>query len=111
MIGIGASSFIVVGGSEAVGFRGKVPVVASGAYAFVIERSVPQLLAIAGEAQIGQAFDGVKEIVDAGLYVEVETEVFPVFVRFDKCAWLRILAVFGLEEVMDNSKIALVADL
>src|SRR5258708_3483251 len=88
-----------------------MPIVAGGAFAFVIERSVPQLLAVAGEAQIGQALDGVEKIVNARLNVKIETEIFPEFVHLDERAWLRILPVFGFKEIMDDAEIALVANL
>ncbi len=111
MVSIDAAGFVVVGGDEAVSFGEEMAIIAGGTFALVIKRGVPQLLAVAGEAQIREALDGVQPIVDARLDVEIEAEIFPDFFGFDERAGLGVFTVFPFKEVVDDAEVALVADL
>ena len=68
------------------------------------------MLAKTRQANIGQPLDGFQKVVHARLDISVQAEVLPKFVHFQKCARLRVLAIFPLKKVAQNAEIALVTD-
>src|SRR5947208_13827214 len=93
-----------------VGFWKKMAVIAGGAFAFVEEWRAPQLLAIARQADVWQALLRFEEIIDARLGIGIEAEVFPKFIYFDKCARLRVLAIFAFEKFLHDIRVTLIPD-
>jgi len=105
MEGVPAEGFEVVGSR-----RWNAPAkIADRTVAFVEERGRADLLAKAGELEIGEAFDGLVEFVDLRLAEEVEGKVVPKFVDLDKGAGLNVLAIFAFEKVAHDLSIALIA--
>src|SRR5262249_10586702 len=97
-------------GRQRIGLGEQALVPADGTFRFVEQRRVEDLLAIAGEPDVGQSSDRLVKIVDARLDVEVEAEVLPEFVRFNEGGWLRVLAVLAFEEIMVDAKVTLPID-
>jgi len=83
--------------------RKSVPEPPDGTFALVVKRRDAELLTLAGQFHIGQALDGFKKIVDAGLGQYIETPVGPELVDRQKGSRLRVVAVFGLKK---NSRVA-----
>ena len=88
----------------------KLAIIAEGALAVVIHRRVEHLLAIAGEAHVGQPLDLVEEAVDARRGQGVEAPVVPILVRLNKGIRLRIVGVIGFKKVEQQERIGLVVD-
>ena len=112
---IGASGRVVIrakradGSEERIGFGEAAAVIAGGAFALIIQGRIENLLAEPGQPQIRKTLDGLKEIIEQRLGVEIEAEVLPHLFGFDIGRRLRILAVFALKEIVQDAEIILIA--
>src|SRR5436190_1497220 len=84
--------------------------ISEGTVALVIERRHADLLSKPGEFDVGQAFDGLEEIVDARLDHGVHGEIGPTLVQIDEGVWLDVVAIFAFEEIPHDELVALVTN-
>src|SRR6185295_9088217 len=85
-------------------------VITEGAHTLVIERRRANLLTEAGQLDVRQALDRFLKLIHARLGKQVEAPIRPLLVQFEEGARLRIAAELALKEVVDEFRVALVAD-